>query len=93
MQVSNTLTAAASEGARAGAPLGATAFDAEQRTRTFLDGTMGSASASIQADHVSVAGVESVRVQVRANLPALGFFPTGIELHRQAHAIRQIDPG
>ncbi len=93
LHVRNTITAAATDGARAGAPLGATPVDAVARTRELI----GTALSVRFADDISVsdgsaAGVPTVEVRVRAEVPPLGLFGPGVPLDVTGRAVRQEEP-
>ena len=87
LHVRSTLTAAAAEGARAGALAGAGRGVAESRTRDVLDGALGGdAAQAIVATRAQLDGVEVVRVRVTARLPLLGTLgPTALTV--EGHAI------
>ena len=89
MHVRSTLTAAAAEGARAGALAGSGLGVAEARTRDVLAGALGGdAAEDIVASRTRVSGVEVVRVRVTARLPLLGTLgPTALTV--EGHAIRE----
>jgi Flp pilus assembly protein TadG len=73
LHVRSTLTAAAAEGARAGALAGSGLRIAEMRTREVLaDALGGDAAQDIVASRERLDGVEVVRVRVTARLPLLG---------------------
>lgn len=90
LHVRNTLTAAASDGARAGASLGATSADAEARSRQLIADTLSDSFVStISATEVDHAGIRVMRVQAGANVPVLGLVGSGVEVKSQAHAVIQ----
>lgn len=93
LHVRNTLTAAASDGARYGAGLDHSPADGARRTREII----GEALADRYADDVSarrteVDGAAGVEVRVRAKVPALGLFGPGMELDVEGHAVREVVP-
>lgn len=93
LHVRNTLTAAASDGARAAAPVGAELSDAEVRTRRLIT----TALADHYADDVSVgtapvAGGTAVVVRVRADVPALGLFGPGVPVRVTGRALQEVEP-
>lgn len=93
LHVRNTLTAAASDGARAGAPLGATPQDATDRTRRMISESLSARFArSVSASDASVDDVPAVVVRVRARVPALGLFGPGVPLDVRGRALRQVEP-
>lgn len=93
LHVRNTVTTAASDGARAGAPLGATPDDAARRTRELI----GTAISTRYASHVTasdrvVDGVPVVAVRVEARVPALGLFGPAVTITAVGHAVEQEQP-
>ena len=89
LHVRSTLTAAAAEGARAGALAGAGLAIAESRTRDVLDDALGGdAAQDVVASRTRLEGVEVVRVLVTARLPLLGTLgPTALTV--EGHAIAE----
>lgn len=89
LHVRSTLTAAAAEGARAGALADSGLGVAEARTRQVLDDALGGGAAEqVEASRARVDGVEVVRVRVTARLPLLGTLgPTALSV--EGHAIRE----
>ncbi len=89
LHVRSTLTAAAAEGARAGALAGAGLAVAESRTRDVLgDALGGDAAQDVVASRTRLEGVEVVRVLVTARLPLLGTLgPTALTV--EGHAIAE----
>jgi len=91
--VRTTITAAASEGALAGAPLGATASHAEDRTRELAQATLaGRYAADVTAVRVRRDGVPTMAVTVRAEVPPLGLVGPGVPVDVTAHAVLQEAP-
>jgi Flp pilus assembly protein TadG len=93
LHVRNTLTAAASDGARAAAPLGASPADGAQRTRELIRGAL----ADRYADHVTASittmrGVPATEVVVRAEVPALGLLGPSVDLTATGHAVLEEAP-
>jgi Flp pilus assembly protein TadG len=89
LHVRSTLTAAAAEGARAGALAGSGLRVAESRTRDVLaDALGGDAAQAVVASRTRLDGVGVVRVRVTARLPLLGTFgPTALTI--EGHAIEE----
>lgn len=90
LHVRNTLTSAASEGARHAAAYDRGLADGERRTREEI----GRAVAASYADDVRVEehlveGRPGVRVTVTATVPALGLGGPGIQLEVRGHAIEE----
>jgi len=93
LHVRNTLTAAASDGARAGAPVGAGPEDAATRTRELISGVLADSYAqNVTARNVSQAGVLTVQVDVGAEVPALGLFGPAVPLRVDGHAVKEVLP-
>lgn len=93
LHVRNTLTAAASDGARAGAPLGATPADGAARARELIRTALADRYADgVSASTTDVGGGEAVVVRVRARVPALGLFGPAVPLDVRGHAVREVAP-
>lgn len=93
LHVRNTLTAAASDGARAAAPLGASPTDGARRARDLIRTTLADRYADdVSAAETTVAGGPAVRVRIRAEVPALGLFGPAVPLEVQGHAVREVEP-
>lgn len=89
LHVRSTLTAAAAEGARAGALAGSGLGVAEARTKDVLSTALGGDAAQrIVASRTRIDGVAAVRVRVTARLPLLGTLgPTALTV--EGHAIEE----
>lgn len=93
LHVRNTLTAAASDGARYGATVDRGPDDAEARTREMITGALaGRYARDVIAQETTVAGVDGLVVEVRAAVPALGLFGPEVELTVQGHAVEEVAP-
>jgi Flp pilus assembly protein TadG len=91
--VRNTLTAAASDGARYAATVGRGPADGEARTREKIEGALASRFAQdVQARVVMVDGAPTVVVTVRATVPALGLGGPGVDLEVDGHAVQELQP-
>ena len=91
--VRNTLTAAASDGARYAATVGRGPADGEARTRQQIQGALASRFAEdVQARVVLVDGTPTVVVTVRASVPALGLGGPGVDLEVAGHAVQEVQP-
>jgi Flp pilus assembly protein TadG len=91
--VRNTLTAAASDGARYAATVGRGPADGEARTREQIEGALASRFAQdVQARVVMVDGAPTVVVTVRATVPALGLGGPGVDLEVDGHAVQELQP-
>ena len=86
--VRNTLTAAASEGARYAATAGHIPADGVTRTRSQLAGVLvGRYARGITARAVTTHGAREVEVDVRVVVPALGIGGPAVTLDVAGHAI------
>lgn len=93
MLVHNTLTSAASEGARYAATLDRSPADGATRTRSQIDGAIsGRFAQDVTAHPATVAGAPGVEVTVRAVVPALGIGGPGVELVVTGHAVEEQRP-
>ncbi|MGA0932574.1 MAG: TadE/TadG family type IV pilus assembly protein [Candidatus Nanopelagicales bacterium] len=90
LHVRSTLTAAAAEGARAGALAGSGLRIAESRTRDVLASALGgSAAQDVVAARTRIEGVEVVQIRITARLPLLGTLgPTALTVEGHAMAER-----
>ncbi|AWB92990.1 TadE family protein [Aeromicrobium chenweiae] len=93
LHVRNTLAAAASEGARSAAPLGATPADGVERTRTMIRRALDDRYADdVAASLTTIGGVPGAEVEVRAKVPALGLFGPAVSVTVRGHAVREVEP-
>ncbi len=93
LHVRNTLTSAASEGARYGATIDRSAADGVDRTRQAIrQGLSESYAGDVTARETVVDGVEGVVVEVGASVPALGLFGPSVRLEVQGHAVSEVLP-
>lgn len=93
LHVRNTLAAAASEGARASAPLGATPADGAARTRSMIRQALADRYADdVSASWSNVDGMPGAVVEVRARVPALGLFGPSVPITVRGHAVREVAP-
>jgi Flp pilus assembly protein TadG len=93
LHVRNTLAAAASEGARASAPLGATPADGAERTRRMIREALADRYADdVDASLTTVAGQPGTVVEVRARVPALGLLGPSVPVTVRGHAVREVEP-
>ena len=91
--VRNTLTAAASEGARYAATADRGPGDGVARTRRQIDGAVsGRFARSVQAREAMVDGAPGIVVTVHARVPALGLGGPGVELEVAGHAVEEEPP-
>ncbi len=94
LHVRNTLTAAASEGARYAAaadrPLQAGAI----RTRQQIAGALAARFAQeVEVVPATVRGAPGVEVRVAAEVPPLGLWGPAVRLVATGHAIEEVPPG
>lgn len=90
LHVRNTLTAAASEGARYAATADRGPADGVQRTREQIrDAVAASFASDVTARAVTLRGVPGVRVDVAAQVPPLGMWGPAVELRVSGHAVEE----
>jgi Flp pilus assembly protein TadG len=93
LHVRNTLTAAASDGARYGAALDHSPDDGAQRARELIDGALAASYArEVTATETDIDGAPGVEVRVHAEVPALGLFGPAVELDVEGHAVQEVVP-
>jgi Flp pilus assembly protein TadG len=93
LHVRNTLTAAASDAARAGAPIGATPDDAARRARELVRAALADGYAKdVSAHDTTMDGVPAVEVVIEAEVPALGILGPAVTLHIDGHAVKEVVP-
>lgn len=93
LHVRNTMAAAASEGARASSPIGATPADGAERTRAMIRAALDDRYAEgVTASWTTVGGLAGAEVEVRARVPALGLFGPSVPIAVTGHAIREVEP-
>lgn len=90
LHVRNTLTSAASEGARHAAAYDRTLADGEDRTRAEIERAIADSYAQdIRVEQRDVDGRPGVRVTVYATVPALGLGGPSIDIEVRGHAIQE----
>ena len=90
LHVRNTLTAAASEGARYAATADRGPADGAERTRDQIRDAVAADFASDVSGHlVDVRGVSGVRVDVAAEVPPLGLWGPAVRLEVSGHAVEE----
>lgn len=89
LHVRSTLTAAAAEGARAGALAYSNPGVAERRTRSILDGALGGDTVEgVEVSRTRIDGTPVVRVAITARLPLIGLLgPTAMTV--EGHAMEE----
>ena len=90
LHVRNTLTSAASEGARYAATLDRAPADGVAKARSEIGSALaGSFAREVTAVSVSVSGAPGVRVTVRAEVPPLGLWGPAMTVIASGHAIEE----
>ena len=93
LHVRNTLTAAASEGARLAATVDHGPVDGVAHTRAQVSGVLaGRYADDVTATQTAVGGYPGVVVRVRAEVPALGMFGPAVSLVVEGHAVEEQPP-
>jgi Flp pilus assembly protein TadG len=93
LHVRNTVAAAASEGARAAAPLGASPADGAERTRRLIRDALADRYADdVSAQRTMIGGAPGTEVVVRARVPALGLFGPSVAVTVRGHAVSDVAP-
>ena len=94
LHVRNTLTAAASEGARYGATVDRPVEAGAARTRQQISGALAARFArDVVARATTIQGAAAVEVDVRAEVPPLGIWGPAVRLHVSGHALEEALPG
>lgn len=90
LHVRNTLTAAASEGARWAATADHGPVDGAARTRAVVSEVLSDRYAQqVSASQTSVGGAPGIVVSVRAEVPALGLLGPSVSLSVEGHAVEE----
>lgn len=93
LHVRNTLTAAASEGARYAATVDRSPSAGVERTRSQIRGALAARFADhVSAHEVLVDGVPGVEVRVAADVPPLGLWGPSVHLDVSGHAVEETAP-
>ena len=93
LHVRNTLTAAASEGARYAATIDRSEADGVARTRTQIAGALAARfDRDVTAHPATVDGAPGVEVDVAAEVPPLGLWGPAVLLHVSGHAVEEVAP-
>ncbi len=94
LHVRNTVTAAASEGARYAATADRPLEAGVVRTRDQISQALaGRFARDVTAVPASVAGAPGVRVRVVAEVPPLGLWGPAVRLVATGHAVEEVAPG
>lgn len=90
LHVRNTLASAASEGARYGATFDRSPADGAARTREQIAGAVSARYAQrVSGRQTTLNGAPAVVVNVRAQVPALGFAGPAVTLNVSGHAVEE----
>lgn len=93
LHVRNTLTSAASEGARYAATVDRTPEAGVERTRLQISGAVAERFArDVTATRLVRDGVPLVRVDVRAQVPPLGIWGPAVQVAVSGHAVEEAAP-
>lgn len=93
LHVRNTLTSAASEGARYAATVDRPLQAGVAKTRQQIEGAVAARFATDVSAHVEdVDGAPGVRIDVVADVPALGLWGPAVRLTVSGHAIEENAP-
>jgi Flp pilus assembly protein TadG len=93
LHVRNTLEAAATEGARVSAGLGATPADGSTRTRQMISASIADRFArDVSASRTSIGGLPATVVRAHASVPPLGLWGPGITGEGEGRALAEVEP-
>jgi len=93
LHVRNTLTAAASEGARYAATVDRSPGAGVERTRSQIRNALaGRFARQVSARPVTIDGVPGIEVRVRAEVPPLGLWGPAVRLELSGHAVEEVTP-
>jgi Flp pilus assembly protein TadG len=93
LHVRNTLTSAASEGARYAATVDRPLEAGVERTRAQISGAVSARFArDVTASEAVVSGVPVVRVDVVAEVPPLGLWGPAVRIAVSGHAMEEVRP-
>ena len=93
LHVRNTLTSAASEGARYAATADRSLADGAARTRQQISGALAARFAQdVVARPATVSGAAGVEVAVTASVPPLGLWGPAVRLVSTGHAVEEPAP-
>ena len=94
LHVRNTLTSAASEGARFAATADQPLEAGAARTRAQISDAVAARFArDVSVAAVTVRGAPGVRVRVVAEVPPLGLWGPAVRLVATGHAVEEVPPG
>lgn len=93
LHVRNTLTSAASEGARYAATVDRTPAQGAGYARAQIRQALAARFArDVRAREVDLGGAPGIRVTVRAEVPALGLWGPAVPLELTGHALEEVAP-
>ena len=93
LHVRNTLTAAASEGARYAATVDRPLDAGAEKTREQISGALAARFArQVTARSATVHGARGVEIAVSAEVPPLGIWGPGIRVVASGHAVEEVAP-
>jgi Flp pilus assembly protein TadG len=93
LHVRNTLTAAASEGARYAATVDRSPGAGAERTRSQIRNALaGRFARQVSARPVTIDGVAGIEVRVNAEVPPLGLWGPAVRLQLSGHAVEEVAP-
>jgi len=93
LHVRNTLTSAASEGARYAATADRSFADGAARTRQQIADALAARFADdVTARPATVRGAAGIEVTVTARVPALGLWGPAVQLVATGHAVKEVAP-
>ena len=93
LHVRNTLTSAASEGARYAATVDRPLAAGVQRTREQISSAVaGRFARGVTARTVTLEGAPAVRVTVVADVPPLGLWGPPVRVEVAGHAMEEVEP-
>ncbi len=93
LHVRNTLTAAASEGARYAATVDRSPVAGVERTRDQIRTALaGRFARQVSARPVTIDGAAGIEVEVRAEVPPLWLWGPAVALQLTGHAVEEVAP-
>lgn len=93
LHVRNTLTSAASEGARYGARYDRGPADGAARTRSVISQVVSGGFADrVAARRTTLQGAPAVQVDVTAEVPPLGLWGPTVRVDVSGHAVQEVPP-
>lgn len=93
MHVRNTLTSAASAGARSGVGLDSTPEHGIERARELIDASIaGRYASNVTARRTTLEGIAVIEVRIVAEVPAVGLLGPATSIESRGHAVLQVAP-